>query len=65
MLVFGDFAGLVVFGFFFVARAGVVFLDFVDGFLIVVDFLEQGFQVGKLDLRFFGKVEDALADGGR
>ena len=60
-----DFAGLVVFGFFFVARAGVVFFHFVDGFLIVVDFLEECFQVGELDLRFYREVENALADGAR
>src|ERR1700684_64973 len=63
-LVLGDFAGLVVFGFFLIARTGVVLLDFVDRFLIVVDFLKERFEVGQLDLRFFGEVKNAFADGG-
>ena len=50
------------FSFFLDAGAGVVFLEFVDGLLIVVQFLEEGFQVRQLHLRFERKIEDALAD---
>ena len=61
--VFFDFAVFFELGFFLDARAGVVFADFVGGFLIFVDFLEEGFEVGKLDLGFYGEIEGAFADG--
>jgi len=38
-----DFPGLIVFGFLFAAGAGVVFLEFVDNFLIFVDLFEERF----------------------
>src|SRR5262249_6054748 len=63
-LVLGDFACLVVFGFLFVAGAGVVFLELVDRLLVVVDFFEQRFEVGELNLGFLGEIENTLADGG-
>src|SRR6266850_1468886 len=50
------------FGFFFGLRARVVFPDFVDGFLVFVDFLEERLEVRQLHLRLFREVEDAFAD---
>ena len=40
-----------------------IFANFVSGFLIVVDFLKEGFQIRQFDLGFYGKVEGAFADG--
>ena len=60
---FGDFAGGVEFGFLGGTTAGIIFADFVDGFLIGFDFGEEFFQVGELDLRFPGEIEDAFGDG--
>ena len=50
-------------GLFLRARSRVVFLELVDGLLVVVDLFEQGLQVRQLNLRLFWKIEDALADG--
>src|SRR5579859_7792574 len=61
--VLGDFAVLVHLRFVFGAPAGIVLADLVDVFLVGVQFFEKFFQVGQLNLRFFGKVENAFADG--
>ena len=58
------FSRAVVFGFFFRFGARVVFLELVDRFLVVVDFLEQSLEVRQLDLGLDREIEDALANGG-
>jgi len=62
--VFGRFSVLVHLGFFFVAVAGIVLADLIDGFLIGVDFLEQLLQVRQLHLGFPGEIENAFTDHG-
>src|ERR1700723_831797 len=50
-------------GFFFDLGAGVIFFNFVEGLLVGVNLLEEGFEIGELHLRFSGEIEDAFADG--
>src|SRR5262249_12107876 len=61
-LLFGNSAVLFEFCFFFGASAGVVFLDFVDGLLILVDFLEERLQVRQMYLRLNREIKDSFTD---
>src|ERR1700716_4048784 len=59
---FTDLSRLVVLAFFFIAGTGVVFLEFIDRFLFLVDFFKQRLQVWELYLRLLGEVKNSLAD---
>src|SRR5205085_843575 len=62
-LVLLHFSLSVVFRFFLRFGTGVVFFDLVDGFLVVVNFFEEGLEVGQFDLGLDREIENALANG--